>query len=46
MLGYRHATGDEGAGDPERGLAYLEESCALGEERSCRDAAAIRAAGR
>lgn len=46
MLAYRHATGDGSAGAPERGLAYLEESCALGEEQSCRDAAAVRAARR
>ncbi|WP_242337467.1 MULTISPECIES: rhomboid family intramembrane serine protease [Anaeromyxobacter] len=46
MLGYRHATGDGRPADAARGLAYLEESCALGEEQSCRDAAGIRAEGR
>ncbi len=46
ILGYRHSSGHGRPADPERGLAYLEESCALGEEQSCRDAAAIRAVRR
>jgi membrane associated rhomboid family serine protease len=41
MLGYRRSTGDGRERDPLLGLAYLEESCALGEAQSCADAAAI-----
>ena len=46
ILADRHATGLGRPRDAARGLAYLEESCALGDARSCRDAAAIRAARR
>jgi rhomboid protease GluP len=46
ILADRHATGLGRPRDAARGLAYLEESCALGDAPSCRDAAAIRAAGR
>ncbi len=45
MLAYRHGSGDGRPLDPGRALAYLEESCALGEAQSCREAAAARAAG-
>jgi membrane associated rhomboid family serine protease len=41
LLGYRAYTGDGRPRDAHAGLAYLEESCALGEEQSCRDAEAI-----
>lgn len=41
-LGYRHYTGDGAARDPARGLAYLEEACALGDAESCLDAREIR----
>ncbi|WP_242346079.1 rhomboid family intramembrane serine protease [Anaeromyxobacter terrae] len=46
MLAYRHGSGDGRPLDPARAVAYLEESCALGEAQSCRDAAAARSAGR
>ncbi len=45
MLAYRHGSGDGRPLDPSRALAYLEESCALGEAQSCRAAAAIRSRG-
>jgi membrane associated rhomboid family serine protease len=44
ILGLRLSTGHDRPADPERGAAYLDESCALGEEQSCREAAARRAA--
>ncbi|ABS26950.1 Rhomboid family protein [Anaeromyxobacter sp. Fw109-5] len=46
ILADRHASGLGRPQDAARGLAYLEESCALGDARSCRDAAASRAARR
>jgi TPR repeat protein len=44
ILADRHATGLGRPQDAARGLAYLEESCALGDAGSCRDAAAMRRA--
>ena len=44
LLGHR-SPGDDRPEALSRGLSYLEESCALGDERSCRDAAAMRAGG-
>ncbi len=41
-LGYRHYTGDGAARAPARGLAYLEEACALGDGESCLTAREIR----
>lgn len=46
LLGLRHAAGGGLPEDRSRGLAYLEEACAFGDERGCREAAALRAAGR
>lgn len=42
MLGYEYYTGDGRPKDPWRGLAYFEESCALGEEKACDAARRIR----
>lgn len=41
-LGYRHYTGDGAVRDPARGLAFLEEACALGDGESCNAAREIR----
>jgi len=43
LLGYRSYAGDGRPQDALAGLRYLEESCALGEAESCRDAEAIAA---
>jgi membrane associated rhomboid family serine protease len=41
-LGYRLYTGDGAPLDPQAGLAWFEEACAVGDEASCRDVERIR----
>lgn len=41
-LGYQRYTGDGATRDPEVGLRWFEESCAVGDGASCRDVERIR----